>query len=105
MARGKLSAEKVNKAFEGELEHFLLQEVSQELAIPAPLERGVHARTLSKRMERSMLITGRVLTDVIMIISAIGWAYYIRFSFGPMIRAFPPQNIQPFDVTVLPLLL
>ncbi len=105
MAKGKLTAENVNKAFEGELEQFLLQEAAQELTAPGTLERRVPARTLSKRMERSMLIMGRVLTDVMMILSAIGWAYYLRFSFGPMVRAFPPHNVQPFGVTVLPLLL
>ncbi len=105
MSKGKLSAEKVNKAFEGELEQFLLKEVTQELAIPGALETRAPARAFSKRLERSMLVTGRVLTDVMMILAAIGWAYYLRFSFGPVIQHWPPHNVQPFGVTVLPLIL
>ncbi len=79
-------------------------------SIVGPVTSGVEAAhqsrvITSKRIERFILSMARISVDTMMILSAIGFAYFIRFGFEPVIRAWPPKIIPPFGVTILPLII
>ncbi len=62
-------------------------------------------RNASRRIERLILRTERVLTDVIAVLLAVWLTYYVRYSFGPVVRAFPPRHVPGFGAAVLPVIL
>lgn len=57
-----------------------------------------------RRLQSAALIAARVMVDILAILAAIWFSYWLRFESSLMLRAFPPEVIPGFPALAIPLL-